>query len=527
MTSAPPQLPNNLEAAHAAIISAQSVIVSLSEKLSQTLRENELLKQKIDKLCRRLFGKGSEKVSPEQLAFAFAQLPQDAAAETGLLASESVERAEDAVGETVRARPTPTGRKAFPRHLPRQRVLVMPADEDLMCGCGQRKTQIAEKVTERLDYVPASAVVVETVRPVFVCEKCHDGVTVAPAPPQAVEGSAAGSGLLAYIIVSKYVDHLPLNRLERIFARQGVELSRSTMCGQLALAEEALAPLGQEIVERLRAGPYLQFDDTSVLVQAEEEKARFYGKMWTYHSPLERLVAFDATETREHQGPLRFLEGFEGYLQGDAYSGNLTLRKKSPVFMVGCMAHLRRYFVEALEKDPRAAHFIAVIKRLYEMEEEARGLGHDERRALRQERAAPLLRELMRLARVMGPSVLPKSPLGEALTYLRNQMRCVAQYIRDGRLEIDNNGAERELRGVAVGRKNWLFAGSMKGLHRAALLYSLVQSAKLAGVEPWAYLKDVLDRLPTHPHRRIGELLPQPWAAARAAAQPPAALHTA
>lgn len=514
MASAP-QLPQTLEAAHA-------VIATLSEKLSRTLRENELLKQKVDKLCRRLFGKSSERVSPDQLALAFAQLPWDGAASTESPFVESVGAAEPAAATTSGARSRPTGRKAFPRHLPRQRVVVMPAAEELTCGCGQAKTQIAEKVTERLDYVPASAVVVETVRPVFVCAKCHDGVTVAPTPTQAVEASAAGSGLLAHIIVSKYVDHLPLNRLERIFARQGVELSRSTMCGQLALAEEALAPLGEEIVRRLRAGPYLQFDDTSVLVQAEEDKARFYGKMWTYHSPLERLVAFDATETREHDGPLHFLQGFAGYLQGDAYSGNLTLRKKSPVFMVGCMAHLRRYFVVALEKDPRAAHFIAVIKTLYEIEAEARGLDHDQRRALRQERAAPLLRELIRLARVLGPSVLPKSPLGEALTYLRNQMRYVAQYIRDGRLEIDNNGAERQLRGVAVGRKNWLFAGSMKGLHRAALLYSLVQSAKLAAVEPWAYLKDVLDRLPTHPHHRLDQLLPQQWAAARAAAQPPA-----
>ncbi len=249
------------------------------DESSQTLRENELLKQKIDKLCRRLFGKSSEKVSPEQLALAFAQLPLDAAAEMDSPTAESVEVAEEVPGETVRPRPSPTGRKAFPKHLPRQRVLVMPTDEELTCGCGQRKRQIAEKVTERLDYVPASAVVVETVRPVLVCEKCHDGVTVAPAPTQAVDGSAAGSGLLAHIIVSKYVDHLPLNRLERIFARQGVELSRSTMCGQLALAEEALAPLGEEIVKRLRAGPYLQLDDTSVLVQAEEDKARFYGKM--------------------------------------------------------------------------------------------------------------------------------------------------------------------------------------------------------------------------------------------------------
>jgi transposase len=513
MTSAHQPLPQTLEDAHA-------VIATLSEKLQTTLRENELLRQKIDKLCRRLFGKSSEKVSPEQLALAFAQLPQSAAPEPAVAAAADATSEPE---ETTRTRPSPTGRKPFPKHLPRQRVLVMPAEEELTCSCGQRKAQIAEKVTERLDYVPASAIVVETVRPVFVCEKCHDGVTVAPVPAQAIEGCAAGSGLLAHIIVSKYVDHLPLNRLERIFARQGVELSRSTMCGQLALAEEVLSVLGEEIVKRLRAGPYLQFDDTSVLVQSEADQARFYGKMWTYHSPMERLVAFDATETREHDGPLHFLKGFKGYLQGDAYSGNLTLRKKSPVVMVGCMAHLRRYFVEALEKDPRAAHFIAVIKALYVIEEEARDLSHAERRAVRQQQSVPQLRELMRLQRQLSPSVLPKSPLGEALTYLRNQMCYVAQYIRDGRLEIDNNGAERQLRGVAVGRKNWLFAGSMKGLHRAALLYSLVQSAKLAGVEPWAYLKDVLDRLPSHPHNRLAELLPKQWAAAKAAATQPAA----
>jgi transposase len=507
MTSAAQHLPQTLEAAHA-------VIATLSDKLSQTLRENELLRQKVDKLCRRLYGSSSEKVSPAQLALAFAQLPADEMAESTQVGDTNEPADEQA--PVPRSRRSPTGRKPFPKDLPRQRVVLMPPAEELIC-CGVEKKKITEKVTERLDFVPSSVIVIETVRPVFVCEKCHDGVSVAATPTQAIEGSSAGSGLLAHIIVSKYDDHLPLNRLQRIFARQGVELSRSTMCGQLALAEEALAPLGEEIIRRIRAGPYLQFDDTSVLVQAEEEKARFYGKMWTFHAPLERLVAFDATETREHQGPLQFLEGFKGYLQGDAFSGNLALRKKSPVFMVGCMAHLRRYFVTALEKDPRAALFIAVIKKLYEIEAEARGLPHEQRRAIRQSLAVPHLRELKRLARALEPSVLPKSPLGEALTYLRNQMRYVAQYIRDGRLEIDNTGAERQLRGVAVGRKNWLFAGSMKGLHRAALLYSLVQTAKLAGVEPWSYLKDVLDRLPTHPHTRLGELLPAAWAAARIA----------
>jgi transposase len=514
MTSAPQQpLPQTLEAAHA-------VIVTLSDKLSATLRENELLKQKVDKLCRRMFGNSSEKVSPAQLALAFAQLPNAVSAPpAAMVTSNEVEPASSA------ARRRSTGRKGFPEHLRRKSVVVEPPEHELTCDCGQRKTKISEKVTERLDYEPANLVVVETVRPVYACQKCHEGVTVAATPTQAVERSAAGSGLLAHLITAKYLEHSPLYRIERSFARQGVELSRSTMCGQLALAEEALAPIGEEILRRLRAGPYLQFDDTSVLVLPEDDKARFYGKIWVYHSPLERLVAFDATETREHTGPLSLLEGFSGYLQGDAFSGNLTLRKKSPVFILGCMAHLRRYFVEALDKDPRAAHFIGLIKLLYKLEAQAReqGLSHAERRAMRQKQATPLLWELMRLEREMRSSVLPKSPLGEAFTYLRNQMRYVAQYIRDGRLEIDNTGAERALRGVAVGRKNYLFTGSMNGLRRAALLYSLVESAKLAGVEPWAYLKDVLDRLPTHPISRIGELLPREWAAARAATSAPQA----
>jgi transposase len=185
------------------------------------------------------------------------------------------------------------------------------------------------------------------------------------------------------------------------------------------------------------------------------------------------------------------------------------------------MANLRRKFVEALEKDPRAAYFVALIRRLYDIEEAARPLGPDRRRAMRQAEAKPTLRQMALLGRQMAPDVLPKSALGEALTYLRKPARYVFQYIRDGRLEIDNNGAERQLRGVAIGRKDWLFAGSMKGLRRAALLYSLVQSCKLVDVEPWAYLKDVLDRLPSHHQSRIGELLPKAWEAAKVQDSPP------
>jgi transposase len=312
MPSGAKQLSKDLEAAQAAIISAHGVIATLSEKLQATLRENDLLRQKIDVLCRRIYGKGSEKVTAEQLALAFAQLPlEDTPTPATVDPADSQERS-DQEGDVKPARRKPTGRKPFPQNLPRKRVTVEPSPEQLVCECGCQKTKISEKVTEKLNYSPASLYIEETARPVYGCQKCHDGITVAPPPPQAVEGCAAGSGLLAHIVVSKYVDHLPLYRLERIFERMGVDLSRSTMCGQLALLEEALAPLGEEIIKRVRAGPYIQFDDTSVRVLTEEEKGRRFGRVWTYLSPLDRLVAFDATETREHGGPLEFLESFSG-----------------------------------------------------------------------------------------------------------------------------------------------------------------------------------------------------------------------
>lgn len=512
--------PKQLEAARAALLSAESVIATLSAKLQASLRENELLRQKLDALCRRLYSKGSEKVSAEQLALAFAQLPsEDAPAAETPTPDDSLGNPQTH-GDGKPPRPRPTGRRAFPANLPRRRVVIMPSPEELVCHCGCQKQQISEKVTEKIDYTPASLVVEQTVRPVYACVKCREGITVAPAPPQAAEGCSAGSGLLAYIATAKYLEHTPLYRVERQLARLGLNLSRSTMCGHMELFEQAIEPLGEEARRQIRAGPYIQFDDTSVRVLSEDEQGRRYGRVWVYLSPLHKLVVFDATMTREHGGPLEFLQGFSGYLQGDAYSGNLTLRKKATVFLVGCMAHLRRYFVEALETDPRAAHFVARIKSLYEIEAAARDLDADARRALRQAEAKPILREMVLLGRAMEKQVLPKSPLGEALVYLRNQARYVFQYIRDGRLQIDNNGAERQLRGVAIGRKNWLFTTSIKGLRRAALIYSLVHSCKLVGVDPWLYFRDVLDRLPTHPQDRIAELLPSAWAAARAKAQP-------
>ena len=499
MTKArPAELPTSIE-------TAQAMIATLTEQNTRLVREVEQLRHRLDILCRKMFGRSSEKVDSSQLSLAFAAL------------SMPEPSAPQPVGvEKVRVKTKPTGRKAFPKDLPRRRVVLDVAEAEKTCSCGAAKELIGEAVNEKLDYVPASVQVVELVRPRYACLKCHDGVTEAKAPPQAIEGSLAAEGLLAQIVVSKYVDHLPLHRLEGIFARQGVELSRSTMCGLVAKVTEAVAPLCEALRHSTLASSYVQTDDTPVTVLAEDV-GRFTGRVWVYLDPVGKQVVFDATDSRGRDGPLDFLEGFGGYLQGDAYAGYDAVRRRGGVILLGCMAHARRYFIEALDKDPHAAVFIALIKRLYEIEREASGLSFGERRALRQSRSAPLLRELFLFAKETEPKVLPKSPLGEAVKYLKNQSRYLAQYIRDGRLEIDNNGAERQLRAIVIGRKNWLFTGSMEGAHRAAALYSLVQTCKLAGVEPWEYLRDVLGRLPAHPHSRIAELLPAAWAVARTA----------
>jgi transposase len=492
------------------IETAQAMISTLAEQNARLVREVEQLRHRLDILCRKMFGRSSEKVDSNQLSLAFAALSMPEPP-----APQPLEV------ETVRVKTKPTGRKAFPKDVPRRRVVLDVAEADKTCQCGAAKERIGEAVNEKLDYVPASLEIVEIVRPRYACPKCHDGVSEAKAPPQAIEGSLAAEGLLAQIVVSKYVDHLPLHRLEGIFARQGVELSRSTMCGLVAKVTEAVAPLCEVLRRSTLASGYVQVDDTPVTVLAEEV-GRFTGRVWVYLDPVGKQVVFDATDSRGRDGPLDFLTGFRGHLQGDAYAGYDAVRQRGGVILMGCMAHVRRYFIEALDKDPQAAVFIALIKRLYGVEREASGLAFAERRALRQSRSAPLLRELFLLARTTAPTVLPKSPLGMALTYLQNQRRHLAQYLRDGRTEIDNNGAERQLRAVVIGRKNWLFTGSMEGAHRAATLYSLVQTCKLAGVEPWEYLRDVLRRLPTHPHSRIPELLPNAWAEARAAAPMPA-----
>lgn len=504
--------PQDLATAKVVIATLHEERRVLREQLQKTQRENALLIHKLDVLCQRLFGKKSEKVDPSQLRLALDLLGTESSA----TAEPTADATEMDSGESLskrkqRRKASPTGRQPLPPQLPRQVVNVELPAAERTCSCGTERKQIGEDVSEKLEYVPANVHVVQTRRGKYACPKCHDGVKVAKAPAQAVEKSMAAEGLLAHVVVSKYADHLPLHRQEGIFARQGLDLSRATLCGWVADVANALSPIVDQIKKDILATSYLQTDDTPVVV-LKKIGGSFKGRLWTYLDPLGGQVVFEATATHERAGPEAFLSDFRGYLQADAYTGYDALYATGRIVEVGCWAHGRRRFKEALETDPRAATMLALVQELYQVEREAENLTHEERKVLRQEKSVALLGRIDDLRRHLQATVLPKSPLGEALRYQDNQWRALGRFVEDGRLAIDNNRAENQLRIVAVGRKNWLFAGSMEGAKRTAVLYSLVQSCRLVGVDPFAYVRDVLRRLPTHPQRLIGELTPKGWA---------------
>lgn len=498
--------PRALESDIEDLPTARALIATLQEQLAKSQREIATLRHQLDVLCQRLFGKKSERVDPRQLQLALEQLANEPGPVTEPIEMDS---GETPVPEHRRRRST--GRRPLPAHLPRRRVELDVADVDKICACGHLKTRIGESVAEKLEYEPASFVVIQTVRAKYACGRCHDGVAEAPAAPQAVEKSLAAEGLLAHVVVSKYVDHLPLHRLERILAREGLDIARTTLCDWVAEVATALAPIEAQLRRDITATTYLQTDDTSITV-LDARGGSYKGRLWTYLDPLGRQVVFDATQTHERDGPAAFLADFHGSLQADAYSGYDALYQSGRVVEIGCMAHARRRFVEAFATDPSAARMIALIQQLYDVERAAGDLTPAARQALRRERSVPLLRQMEVERERLARTVLPKSPLGDAVRYLTNQWTALQRFVNDGRVAIDNNRAENQLRIVAVGRKNWLFAGSFEGARRAALLYSIVQSCKLVDIPPFAYVKDVLIRLATHPHRLVHELTPKGWA---------------
>jgi transposase len=481
------------EAARAALISEQLQV--------------EKLRFEIACLKRNRYGRSSE-----QLDTQIAQLE---------LTIEDLEASQaefcSHVPAALLSEPIKPARRPLPAQLPREQIMHAAA---CACpDCGGELRPAGEDVAEMLEWVPGHHKVLRHVRPKFSCQRC-DKLVQAPAPARPIARGIAGPGLLAHVLVSKYQDHLPLYRQSQIFAREGIDLERSTLADWVGGASELLAPLVGALARYVMAAQKLHADDTPVPVLCPGRGTTRQGRLWTYvrddrpaGSAEPPAVLLRYSPDRKAERPREHLTPFRGILQADAYAGYEQLYGER-IQEAACWAHARRKFYEIhIDQDsPIAAQALERIGRLYAIEAEIRGKPPDERHAVRQARAGPELEALRTWLHTVLPSVSKKSELAIAIRYLLSRWSAFTRFRDDGRIELDNNAAERSLRAVALGRKNWLFAGSDDGGERAAAIYSLLGSAHLNGLNVEAYLRHVLERLPEHPVNQIDELLP--WALA-------------
>ncbi len=391
----------------------------------------------------------------------------------------------------------------------------LPEEEKICSCCGRQMDCIGEDVTRELELQPAKLEAHIHVRPKYACRRCKKGVCAAPLPQRPIPGGIAGPGLVSEVIVSKLSDHLPLYRLEDIFARYGVHIARSTLCDWVQFAAELFQPLYELQRKRVLQSTVMWTDDTSVTVLGGL-KGSFQGNFWTYIGHEQPYSVYDFTSSRTRDGPARFLQGFAGYLHADAFAGYdaVFLGPHAAIREVACWAHARRKFFDAVKSYPREAHQVLEwIRQLYDIEDRARTWSPEARRQLRVAESIPVLDRIQAYLADLARKVLPKSSLAKAVTYARNQGEALRRYTEDGRLTIDNNVSERTLRHQAIGRKNWLFLGSEAAGPRAAVLCTILAGAKRHRIEPWSYVRELLLRLHAD-DPRLEEMLPDRWAAA-------------
>jgi transposase len=513
----PAALPDDVDA-------LKAIIAAMAHDALAAKSEIERLSAQLARLRRAQFGRSSEKLAShiEQLELALEALESDEAERLAAVPA----LAELVEAEHDKTRPA---RRPLPDHLPREEIVHASACSCPACGGSLRR--IGADVTETLDYVPGRFKVVRHVREAFSCRTC-ESVVQTPAPHHAIARGRAGAGLLAHIMVSKFDDHLPLHRQAEIYARDGVELNTSTLSGWVGATAAALAPLIDRLKRDVMASETLHGDDTPVAVLAPGSGRTKTGRFWVYvrdercHGGKRPPAAvFFYSPDRKAERPLAHLKDFTGVLHADGYAGFKGLyesgRKPGPIVEAACWAHARRKFhdVHAANGSAIARQALERIGELYAIEQEIRGQPPDERRRRRQARSLPIAEALRGWAHAALAKLSGRSELAKAFRYMLARWPALIRCFADGRLEIDNNPAERALRGVAVGRKNYLFAGSDRGGERAAAIYSLIETAKLNGLDPQAWLRDVLERIADHPNNSIGELLPWNWSPATPAAE--------
>jgi transposase len=524
----PDPLPNDLAAAHtmirverAARLAAEARVRQAEAEVSSTRLEIERLKLLLAKARREQYGRSSERGAKliEQLELQLAEVEESAAEEeTAAEIAAPEKRAPPPSGGSARK----PARRPLPEQLPRERI-VYPAP--CTCPkCGGPVHKLGEDVTETLECEPRRWKVVEHVREKVSC-RCCEAISQPEAPSHPIARGRAGPNLLALVLAAKYGQHLPLTRQSAIYTREGVELDVSTLADWVGSSAAGLMPLVLGVRAHVFAAERLHGDDTTVPVLAKE-RAKI-GRVWGYvrddrpfAGPAPPAGAFFYSPDRGGEHPERHLVSFAGILQADAYAGFNRLyepnRKPGPILEAACWAHARRKLFElaAVSKAPIATEAVRRIDQLFAVECLINGKPAEERLAVRKERARPLAIELEAWLRAQQARVSRKSEIGKAIAYALNHWKALTRFLEDGRICLSNNAAERALRGIALGRRNWTFAGSDRGGERAAAIYTLIETCKLNEVDPQAWLADVLARLPGHPAKRITDLLPWNWKAA-------------
>ncbi|MCL6251537.1 IS66 family transposase [Altererythrobacter sp. KTW20L] len=501
-------LPDDLDALRALVLEQARTLTDLTDAKSKADARIERLQAILEAFQRYRFGRKSEQLDPDQFELALEDI------ETAL---GSVHAARDAAMPRPEGdRPRKTNRGSLPAHLERIEQVIDVEDKACSC-CGGALHQISEDVSERLDVVPTTFRVLVTRRPRYGCRSCESAVVQAPAPARIVEGGIPTEALIAQVLVSKYADHLPLYRQAQIYARQGIQLDRSTLADWVGRAAWYLRPLRDHILERLRRSERLFADETTAPVLEPGRKRTKTGQIWAYACDDQPwggsdppMVAYVYAADRKTERPEAHLQGFAGILQVDGYSAYTALaRRHQQIRLAFCWAHVRRKFYELAESSPVAAEVLRRIASLYAIEDDIRGLPADERRDVRDQRSRPIIDDLHNFLEARDRQVSAKSRLGEAIRYTLPRWDGLMHFLDDGRIDLDNNAVERAIRPLALNRKNALFAGSDEGGDNWAVIATLIENCKLAGINPHTWLTATLTSLASgHPTSRIDELLP-------------------
>lgn len=464
------------------------------------------LEQQLAQLQKMIFGSRHERFVPIEQNHP--QLSLDITAEPIATATITSTKQISYTRHTVATESKPLqhpGRMKLPESLRREEILIEPAVDTKDCK------KIGEEITEVLEYEPGELYVKQYKRPKYA-KPVNSGIVIGQLPSRPLEKAMAGEGLLAQIIIDKYIDHLPLHRQMQRFERAGVKLAYSTLTDWVSGTCTLITPLFEALKAEVLQSNYLHADETPIKVMDKDKKGETHrGYYWVYQNSIDKIVLFDYREGRGREGPVEILKDFKGYLQTDGYVAYDVFAKRQGITLIHCMAHARRMFSDALDNDePRASHVMQEMQKLYAIERTCKeqGLNFVEIREVRRLQAVPVLKALGLWLQQQYVQVLPQSAIGKAIAYSLQRWEKLSAYVNDGQLNIDNNPVENSIRPVALGRKNYLFAGSHEAAKRSGMLYSLLGTCKMHGIEPYSWLRDVLHRIADHPVNKVQELLP-------------------